>query len=339
MGQRLIAGFSLLSGQLHQQHEETIGTRLDGFDFLGETVQREGGLTRDTIARASELQVAATTAAADHIARAVVESARQAADSNVRAIALQTDLLLQAIAEQSRQVCEQMADLNHQLRNQAANEANEHFLVGMNFLNRRDFSRALEQFDKARQCYAGHFPTLFVLGFCSYVLGRRGGARDAFQAALSQTADDPTQARRQRAWAALFLGRLAFEERDFGPARGWFEQAYQEEPRLWTALVEAAAGLLLDPSRPDRAANARAVQKVFNRQPAELAYLLWYSLALLLAMLAPDTARDAFRCAAQGDYRARERNRVEVVALLWRLNPRMTEPLLELVTDEFPWLK
>ena len=44
MGRRLIAGFSLLRDQLRQQHEETIGTLLDGFDFLGETVQRESGL-------------------------------------------------------------------------------------------------------------------------------------------------------------------------------------------------------------------------------------------------------------------------------------------------------
>ena len=126
----------------------------------------------------------------------------------------------------------------------------------------------------------------------------------------------------------VYLGRLAFEERDFGPARGWFERAYPEEPRLWTPLVEAAASVLLDPSRPDRAANVRAVQKVFNRQPAELAYLLWYSLALLLAALAPDTARDAFRCAAKGDYRARN-------AVAWKSSPcsggwpAMTQPLLD----------
>ena len=55
-----------------------------------------------------------------------------------------------------------------------------------------------------------------------------------------------------------------------------FEQAYQEEPRLWTALVEAAASLLLDPAHPDRTANARTVQRIFLRQPVELAYLLWY---------------------------------------------------------------
>ena len=73
--------------------------------------------------------------------------------------------------------------------------------------------------------------------------------------------------------------------------------------------------------------------------PANTVYLLWYSLALLLARLAPDIAREAFRCGARGDYWAREQNRVEVVALLWHLNPRMAGTLLHLVADEFPWLR
>lgn len=148
-----------------------------------------------------------------NLANAVLDSARLQAEQHTKTVGLQTEMLLKAFSIHSQQTTVQLTQMNHNLRHQAANEATEHFLVGMNFLNRQDFGRALEQFKKARERYAGHFATLFVLGFCNYVLGRRDWARDALEAALSQTAEDQNQARRQRAWAALYLGRLAFEER------------------------------------------------------------------------------------------------------------------------------
>lgn len=140
------------------------------------------------------------------------------------------------------------------------------------------------------------------------------------------------------ALAALYLGRLAFDDGDYRRAFTWFEQADSDHPELWNARVEAAASLLLDPARPDHAADAAAIKREFNRLPAELAYLHWYLLALLLANLAPEIAREAFHAAAAGDFRAHEQNRVELIALLWRLHPRQVESLSRWSkTNSFGW--
>jgi hypothetical protein len=68
------------------------------------------------------------------------------------------------------------------------------------------------------------------------------------------------------------------------------------------------------------------------------AYVLWYTLALTLAPLAADLAREAFRHGAHGDYRVRDQDRVELIALLWQLNPRTAGDLLELVRHLYPWI-
>lgn len=346
LGQRLMLGFSAVSRQMQQQHEESQATLIEGFDFVSDAIGRAGDLTVGAIeqsthslvqaqseatqtqvaalAAATQAQLQATQSAADQIAHAVVETGR-----------LQTKAMLVAFRQQSQQ----LDALRHDVRHPAANEATEHFLVGMNFLNHLDFDRACEQFQKARERYAGHFPTLFAEGFCCFVLGNPDAAQDSFEAALSQIADDPDRARRQRALAELYLGRLAFDRGNYKRAQRHFEHAYTDQPAMWNALVEAAASLLLDPTRTDRAADAKAVQRLFNSQPHERAYLHWYLLALLLARLAPDIAREAFRAGATGDYRAREQNRVEVIELLWRLHPRQVASLLGLVQDEFPWLR
>ena len=254
----------------------------------------------------------------------------------MRAISLQTDLLLQAMAEQSRQTREQMAEINHHLRNQAANEANEHFLVGDEFPERQDFAGAGSSSRSAailrrslRDAVCGRFLQL-----------RAGPARRCATPSKRPCRKRPMIRRKHVASGPgrALPGPLGVRGARLRPGAGLVQRAYQEEPRLWTALVEAAASVLLDPSRPDRAANVRAVQKVFNRQPAGNWPTCCGTHWAAAGGVAPDTARDAFRCAAKGDYRAGERSRVEVVALLWRLYPRMTEPLLELVADEFQWL-
>ena len=246
------------------------------------------------------------------------------------------DSVIAAGQQQTEAILTALAEVNHNLRHQAANEALEHFEVGMSFLNRRDVPRALEQFAKARRVFAGHFPTLFAEGFCWYVLGQPRLAEDRLTAALSQTDPNPDRAKRQQAWAALYLGRLAFDRHDYNAARQWFHQTYRLNPKLRTALVEASASLLLDPQRPPDA--TQAVKAEFN-QSGKTAYMLWYLLALTLAPREPNIAVEAFRHGAHGDERAQQRDRVAVIEQLWQLNSRTAGVLLSSLVNHFPWLR
>jgi tetratricopeptide (TPR) repeat protein len=276
----------------------------------------------DAIERAAEAQVAATERAAEQITMAVVESGR-----------LQTE----AIVAMHRQMTQQLGEISGLLRHPDAVRAVEHFIVGVNLLNNANVRRAHEQFRKAIGIYAGHFPTLFAYGFCCRVLNDLAAAQDALETALSQAGTDPEQSARQRSLAALYLGRIAFDRRQYDQARRWFHQAYCQNASLWNALVEGAASLLLDPKRTNRRADALAVKGDFNSNGAN-AYLLWYTLALILAPLAPEVAVDAFRHGSHGDYRVRDKDRVGLIALLWQLNPRTAGTLLGLVESDLRWL-
>ena len=319
LGQRMLVGFSSLGRQLQQQHGQMVGTLVHGFGFLG-----------DVIDQAAEAQIAATAKAARQITKAVVESGR-----------LQTE----AIVAMHRQMGQQLGEISDLLRHPDAVRAVEHFIVGMNFLNNADVRRAQVQFLKAQEIYSGHFPTLFAYGFCCRVLNDLAAAQDAFEAALSQAGTDPEQASRQRSLAALYLGRIAFDRQEYDEARRWFHQAYRQNERLWNALVEGAASLLLDSSRTNRQADALAVKDEFNQfDKAEFkrfgpdAYVLWYALSLTVAPLSPDLAREAFRQGAHGDFRVREKDRIALIALLWQLNPRTAGLLLTLVKSDCNWL-
>ena len=282
------------------------------------------------IGYAADAQIAATAKASDQITKAVVESGR-----------LQTE----AIVAMHRQMGQQLGEISDLLRHPDAVRAVEHFVVGMNFLNNADVLRAQEQFRKAQEIYSGHFPTLFAYGFCCRVLNEPVAAQDTFEAALSQAGTDPERASRQRSLAALYLGRIAFDRQEYDEARRWFHQAYRQNERLWNALVEGAASLLLDSSRTNRQADALAVKDEFNQfGKAEFkrfvpdAYVLWYVLALTVAPLSPDLAREAFRHGAHGDFRVREKDRIALIALLWQLNPRTAGILLTLVKSDCSWL-
>lgn len=330
LGQRVLLGFSALGGQLRHQHVQTVGTLITGFGFLGDVIDRASERTVAAIEQAAEAQIEAIFKAADQVTHAIVETGR---------------LQAEALLGMHRQLSQQLGDITAILRNPDATRATEHFMVGMNFLNNVDIRRAHEQFVKARSIYAGHFATLIAYGFCCRVLGDVPSAQDAFESAFSQVAVEPEQGRRQRALAALYLGRIAFDQQRYDQARRWFHQTYRNEERLWTALVEGAASLLLDPTRQNRNADALAVKKDFNRfgdpkfkRVGPDACVLWYSLALVLAPVAPDIALEAFRHGAHGDYRVKERDRDGLIALLWQLNRRAASTLLDLIKSEFSWL-
>ncbi len=330
LGQRMLVGFSSLGRQLQQQHRQTVGTLVQGFGFLSDAIDQAAGQTIAAIEQAAEAQIAATTKAARKITKAVIESGR-----------LQTE----AIVAMHRQTAQQLGEITDLLRHPDAVRAVEHFVVGMTFLNNTDVRRAQEQFRKAMEIYSGHFPTLFAYGFCCRVLNDLAAAENAFEAALSQAGTDPDTAARQRSLASLYLGRMAFDRRQYDQARRWFHQAFSQNERLWNALVEGAACLLVDQGRTNRQADALSVKNEFNQfgnaqfhRFGPDAYVLWYCLALTLAPLAPALALEAFRHGAHGDHRVRDQDRAGVIALLWRLNPRATGILLAIVNGEFAWL-
>jgi|GEM_PF-5920967 len=308
----LTDGFNAVLTQSAEQHQESITTLWRGFN----SVQQSLGQVAQTI-----------VAVGQHTAQVMAAST----DALLAGQREQTSAILSALDRQSQQ----LAEVNRHLQHQSSNAATEHFVVGMRFLNQQDIPHALEQFAKARRTYGGHFPTLFAEGFCWYVLGQSKQAEDRFIAALSQTAPDPRHSRRQQSHAALYLGRLSFDRQDYAAARDRFRQAYRLNPQLRSALIEGAASLLLDPARPANA--ALGVKQEFNAC-GEAAYLMWYRLALTLAALAPEIAVEAFRQGLAGGRAVHGEDRVEVIALLWRLNPRTTGPLLELLAPLFPWL-
>ncbi len=323
LGKRIVAGFRMLGGQMAEQHGQLLGALDVGFDRMGGAVAQAGARVADAVALGAQAQVAATQ-----------ESTR----ALLHGQALQTQVLAQALATLGTQMGAKLDEVNHNLRHRAANEAREHFVVGMRYLNGMDFAGAREQFSRARGVYAGHFPTLFAEGFCARVLGRAEEAESLFAAARSQTDEDPEVATRQAAVAELYLGRLAFERGDYAEARTWLGQAHTRDRALLSALVEEAASLLADPERsPRRAEDALVVAAAFNRQGAD-AVRCWYALALTLAGLAPEVAREAFKKGATVDPAASRRDRGAVLATLWHLNARTTEALVKVLAREFPWL-
>ncbi len=281
----------------------------------------------------------------DHMVRSLSQGFESVSDSVAKAAKQTVDAIEKASIAQVSATEKAGLQITDVLRNTDAVRALEHFGVGMNFMDHADFNRAKLQFQKSIQIYEGHFPTLFAYGFCCRVLDARPAAQDAFEAALAQAGNDPKSAAKQRSLASLYLGRLAFDRQDYSQARSWFRDAYRLNERMWVALVEGAASLMLDPSRRDRSEDASAVKNEFNRfgesdrqRLGPDAYLLWYSLALTLVSLVPDIAMEAFKHGAHGDFRVREKDRPAIVALLWELNPRSAEALLTLLMARYPWL-
>lgn len=303
LGQRLMAGFSSLNRHMSHIHWQLMGSLTAGFNTVIDSI--------------------------DQAAKQTIESVR----------AMHSDLAkrLDEISYQQRQLVKRLDEISYQQRHSDAIRAEEHFMVGMNFLNNADFSRARDQFRKACETYAGYFPTLFAEGFCCCVLDDSDSAYDSFEASLSQTDADPILSGKQKSLSSLYLGRIAFDRSQYDLSRRWYYQAYRNNEMLCTALAEGAASLLLDQSRTDRKTDASAVKQEFNRFGSQ-AYLYWYILALTLAPLKSDLAKEAFRHGAYGDYRVKTKDRVALISLLWQLNPRNASILTDLVKNEFSWL-
>lgn len=320
LGARIVGGFSVLSGQLANQHEELTSTLQGGFSDLHEIIDATRQDLLEGIDAAADRMIEAHHDDTDRI----IESQRRTTEAILAALRLQT---------------EQLAEINRNLRHQAANEAEEHFLAGMRFFNRKDLPRAHQQFAKARDSYSGHFPTLLADGVCCRLLGRVDLAQDAFESAISQVSADDKQACRQRSIAALYLARMAFDRSDLSTASRFYDEAWSHNPRLRVALAEAAIVLLLDPSRADKAADGLAIKKRFNEQGQEEAASLWYLLAAGLATHAPDVAIEAFRHALHFDPAGAQQDRAAVVARVWKMNSRTAGKLLAIAEKKFRWLQ
>lgn len=324
-GQRLLIGLSSLGNLLENQHGRMVNFLGQQFDYLAGAIQDASGRIIEAIEEASQQTILATHEAANRIVKAQLATGQQQFEATVA---------------MHRDVVRQLVQINHNLKNQEANKALEHFEDGMLFLNHGDFSRARERFAKAKKFRAGHFDTHIAEGYCCRVQNDLQAAQRAFQTALPLADGDPDaeSANKRRSIAALYLGRLAFDQNQYNLADQWFSKAYDWNSGLRSALVEAAASFLLDPARASqRAMGAKRIKDHFNRFRGS-AYLYWYLLALTLAPLSADLALDVFRHGLEGHPRSEHRDRVAIVGLLWQLNPRTAGVMLDIAGKAFPWL-
>ena len=334
-------GLLMLDTRMGKNHQELMGFLGKGIDWLGEVIQEGKNETIDAIHQSS----AAIVEAQYRTAQATIEALHTVGDSINRRLESQTEALLKM-----------HHDLRYCLTHQDEIRARSIVLVGMRFLtcarSRRDFERALEQFVKAREVFAGYFPSHFAEGYCRRLLNDHSGAEEAFQASLFQTdPEDKMNAHRQAALANMYLGRLAFDRGQYKLAFQRYDQACDFDPSLWSALVEGMVCALKDSGIADETRVAREIKTRLNGFKGS-AYLLWYLLSLTLSRVNPALAAECFEHGAYGDPRlisfrqgteidasGRREDRISIIALLWQLNPSNAEMLLDIESAKYPWLQ
>ena len=267
------------------------------------------------------------------------QQAREGA-ANRTMMAETANAVVEAIQQSSDRQRFQLEAMHHDMRNQDACRAEEHFLVAMNYFNRSDFSRALITLEKSRAIYGGHFPTLFLIGYLSFLAQKPASARNSLEAALGQVDTlDAEKANREEAMASLYLGRLAFSEYRFKEAISWYRIAFIRNNRLiMTTLVESAAARILDPDDDNEAAVVR-IRQDFKEVGGVHRFQYWYLLALILAPHEPEWAGASFQQGAALHLDAIEHKRKKVLVQLYGLNRLQVETLLLQVAEEYPWLK
>ncbi len=174
-----------------------------------------------------------------------------------------------------------------------------------------------------------------ALGFTRYLNNRLNDALKSYRTALHQA-----QNVKQRGLASLYMARLYFTAKKFKTARTWYRKAFEYDPNfLMTALVEGAAARILEPD--DRIETiVSTIKEDFKECGKEAQYRYWYALALTLTPLAPEWAAATFGMGVKSDKAGgAKQNRQRVLAELLWLNARHVDALLEIVQNEYPWLR
>jgi len=239
------------------------------------------------------------------------------------------------------QMTEILQDIRQVLVHQQRFQANEDFLVGMQYLKHLRVQDAQQQFEKALAKFGGHYQSLLAMGYIEQQLyGDLEKAYDWFHKAYAQAGQDPTHSeeerRAERSFAAMYLARIVFTRKNYQAALGLYKEAYlNSEQKLFSALIEAAVCLFFLHS------SAEAGKKV--REDFGQSALCWYALALELSPYFEDHALEALEMALACDSRVhnpRTRNANWVWGILHHLNPRYVRKLRNLVKHklDLAWL-
>jgi len=225
--------------------------------------------------------------------------------------------------------------------------ADEHFRAAFWFMNGLRLDDAKSSLDKALRIFAGHYPSLMLRGYLAWLDNRVDAAQADFDRARSQAMNDdnPARIRLNRSAAALYLARLAFARGDYSIAGEFYSEAYENNPELFSAMVEAAVCHILY-HRHHQEQKQQAFQQVERNLQRErmgkMEYRFWYALALELSGYDAQTALQALRKGLSLiENRHAAYKRVKVIhAEFYQLNPRMVGRLLELIKNarDLGWL-
>ncbi len=308
--ERIAAHVSALQTQLDAQHDELMTTLDNGFGQVSQAV----------------------LLSADYLAKVMTANS----DAQLRQMAREGDATRRMIAETSQRQINKIEEVRRALITQDEHRAEQHFMVGLNYFNHGFLPRAYRNFQKAEQCFDGHFPTLFMLGFMRYLKNDMAAAHESFEAALAQAKTD-----KQRGLASLYIARFYFTEKQFTTARAWYRKAFEYDSNfMMTALVEGAAARLLAPDK-DIETIVKTMKADFYEcgEQKQTQHLYWYALALTLTPLHAEWAAATFGMGVKSDKAGgAQRDRQRVLATLRRLNARHVDALLALVKPEYGWL-
>lgn len=246
---------------------------------------------------------------------------------------------LRQISNQLNQVTDILKDIRQVLVHQQRFQANEDFLVGMQYLKHLRLQNAEQQFEKALAKFGGHYQSLLAMGYLQQQFYEDlDAAYDWFHRAYAQAGQDPTHSaeerRAERSFAAMYLARILFTRQNYQAALALYKEAYVHSgQKLFSALIEAAVCLFFLHS------SAEAGKKV--REDFGHSAVRWYALALELSPYFAEYALDSLRMALACDGRVKQLRRASWVwGILQQLNPRYVRVLRNLIKkeSELAWL-
>ena len=222
-------------------------------------------------------------------------------------------------------------------------KADENFILGIRYLNNLCLHDAKKEFKRALKKYSGHYASLFSMGYIAFLNNDLEKSQKWFGRALIQAGglgDKEPQQKRERAFASLYLGRIAFTQQNYRDAHKFYTTAHSDYPKLLSALVEGAACLIMEHKGQEVKAGKRI--RVHFDYINRCGYVYWFGLALELAVHHPEFALEALRqgLARHGKEKPCKRYAVQISAVLNDLNPRYSRILLDLARQdkELKWL-
>ncbi len=297
LGQAMVEGQRLLSGQMARQHGELMSTMQGGFSELSDVIS-------------------------------------YGFDAMVSQMAQEGMAVRQSLAALEHSLAARMDRIEQVLRRPGQPAADERYAVGMRYIQGLRLDEGRQELDLALGSFGGHYPSLLTLGWLAFLDSDLDAAEAWMEKALRHSGhgENTRNARQQQAFALLYLGRIAFTRGDFAQAIHHSQTAHDTYPDLATALVEAAVALLLqDPAH--EVATGRRIKDHFAGLGGKVCHY-WYGLALELSVVRPEHAIDALWCGLDADPSGQRKDAKAVIGKLRGINARRLLDLLRLAAGE-----